>query len=427
MKHSNSTRGTRSTKPATAQEDGTTPATTPDSAPVPKKQNGQPYKDFPLSYHRQTRQWYKKVRGKRLYFGTDPIKARDRWLREKDDRLAGRTPRAFEPDALTVEVLCNLFLESKDAKVATGELTQRSYDDYKAECKAIALHLGRNAVVEHLAPDDFRKLRTKLARGVGVKTLHGRMTRAKAVFLYAERRGLVTGSMAAKMVDEFTKPSKSAIERAEGDKVRVFESDEIRLLLGSANVNMRAIILLGVNCGMGNADIASLTPANVDLENGWLTKRRQKTGKKRRVPLWTETIDAIKTAMAKRTEPKEPQEEIFITKFGKLYRCEVGLNPISAEFKKLRESVGIDDAGKSFYALRHTFQTIGDQTRAYVAVRYCMGHVDNSISGQYREHIADSELLAVTTHVHDWLFPKQKPKPETTKKKAPAKAKRGAK
>ena len=422
----NSTRSESAAKPATVQEDGTTPGTTP----VPLKQNGQPFKNFPLFHHKGSGQWAKKVRGRMLYFGTDPIKARDRWLRERDDLLAGRTPRAYDPDALTVEALCNLFLESKHAKVETGELTQRSYDDYKAECKALALHLGRNAAVEHLAPDDFRKLRTKLAKGVGVKTLHGRMTRAKAVFLYAERRGLVTGSMAAKMVDEFTKPTKAAIERAEGDIERVFTADEIRLLLCSANVNMRAIILLGINCGMGNTDIASLTPTNIDFENGWMTKRRQKTGKKRRVPLWPETIEAIKAAIAKRPEPKEPCDEIFITKFGKLYRCEVGLNPISAEFRKLRESVGIDDAGKTFYALRHTFQTIGDQTRAYVAVRYCMGHVDSSISGQYREHIEDSELRAVTDHIRQWLFPNPKPtrkQATAPKPKTPSKGKGGAK
>lgn len=60
---------------------------------------GKPHPDFPLFIHGTGyKRWAKKIRGTLHYFGPvepDPKgeKALERWLAEKDDLLAGRTPR----------------------------------------------------------------------------------------------------------------------------------------------------------------------------------------------------------------------------------------------------------------------------------------------------------------------------------------------
>ena len=39
----------------------------------------------------------------------------------------------------------------------------------------------------------------------------------------------------------------------------MFEAEEIRRLLAVANVQIKAMILLGLNCGYGNADCGTLS------------------------------------------------------------------------------------------------------------------------------------------------------------------------
>ena len=67
--------------------------------------------------------------------------------------------------------------------------------------------------------------------------------------------------------------------------------------------------------------------------------------------------------------------------------------------------------GLSFYALRHTFETVGGDSRDQVAVDAIMGHVRDDMASLYREKIDDERLEAVTRHVHKWLYPvAKKPK-----------------
>ncbi len=56
--------------------------------PAKKKQ----YCDFPLYLHR-TGQWTKKIRGRTIYFGADADGALRKYLEQRDDLQAGRTPR----------------------------------------------------------------------------------------------------------------------------------------------------------------------------------------------------------------------------------------------------------------------------------------------------------------------------------------------
>jgi integrase len=84
---------------------------------------------------------------------------------------------------------------------------------------------------------------------------------------------------------------------------------------------MRAMDLLGINAGLGNADCGRLVFQAFDLDGGWLDYARPKTGVPRRVPLWPETVAALRESIAKRRSPSSPEHTstVFITKRGEAW------------------------------------------------------------------------------------------------------------
>ncbi|MEZ6117492.1 MAG: hypothetical protein R3C28_13095 [Pirellulaceae bacterium] len=186
---------------------------------------------------------------------------------------------------------------------------------------------------------------------------------------------------------------------------KVFEPQQVRDLIDQATWQMRAMILLGINCGLGNADVGQMEFRHVDLLGGWLSYPRPKTGILRRGKLWPMTVDALVVAKEKRHEPKDEglEDRFFITKRGKSFYKDSPDNPIANEFRKLLNVVGISRRGVGFYWLRHTFETVAGNTRDQVAVDYCMGHVDTSMAGNYRHGIDDERFEVIASHVLTWL------------------------
>src|SRR5262245_13236092 len=96
-----------------------------------------PYPEFPLFPHANGC-WAKKIRGRLHYFGCwdDPDAALSKYLAEKEDLHAGRSPRP-DPAALTIKDVCNAFLNHKQAAVDAGELSPRTWQEYKQACDLV--------------------------------------------------------------------------------------------------------------------------------------------------------------------------------------------------------------------------------------------------------------------------------------------------
>jgi len=369
----------------------------------PKK----PYKDFPLLAH-ASGQWAKKIKGRFYYFGPwgDPQGSLDRYLAQKDDLYAGRTPRTTTDDGCTVWELVHRFLGSKEQLVKSGELTQRSFDDYERECKRTVAVFGRHRMVEDLTPDDFEKLRARIAKKLGPVALGNAVNRIRSVFKYGYEQYLIDKPV--RYGQTFKRPSATVLRKDRNKKgPRMFEAEQIRDMLDATSRSIKAMILLGINCGFGNNDCATLPRDMLDLENGWVNFPRPKTGIQRRCPLWPETVSALKDAMAHMPSPKAEEDAglVFITKYGMNWSDGTRRNPISAECGKLLRQLKMKRPGLGFYALRHTFQTIGEECRDLVAVRAIMGHAppSNDMSSLYREKMTDDRLQAVTDHIRSWL------------------------
>jgi integrase len=372
--------------------------------PRPDKPS-KPYPDFPLFPH-ATKRWAKKIRGKLHYFGpwNDWRAALDKYNRQKDALFAGRKPRE-DGDGVAVRDLLNRFLTSKRHLVDTRELTERSFQDYFRTCDRIGKQFGLNRLLDDLVPDDFEGLRKKIAQHWGPVALGNEIQRVRVVFKYAYDAGLVDKPM--RYGPGFKRPSKKVLRKARNERgPRMFQPTELQALLGKAGLQLKAMILLGINCGFGNADCGTLPLAALDLAGGWVNFPRPKTGIPRRCPLWPETVEALETVLAKRREPENEAEAglVFITKYGKSWAKNTCDNPISKETAKLLKELGIVRKGLNFYSCRHSFETIGGEAKDQVAVDHIMGHARDDMASVYREAIGDERLRAITHHVRTWLF-----------------------
>ncbi len=389
---------------------------TPQKIPVAQK-SGKPPKprpDFPL-YPHDSGKWAKKIRGRTHYFGSwdNPQGALREYVEVRDDLLAGRTPS--NGGGLTVRELVNRFLTSKRGLVESGELAERTWHDYLKTAEWVLNFFGHNKLVESLLPENFERLRNSAAKGRSKSTLSNEIGRVRVLFKYAYDQCLIDRPV--RYGQGFKKPSRKTLrqERAK-HPARMFQPHELIQVINAASAQLRAMILLGINCGLGNNDCAQLPMRALNLEAGWLNFPRPKTGMPRECPLWSETVRALQEALTVRPQPKNPehQDRVFITKYGNSWDTSDEDRPISKEMAKVLREARLKRPGLNFYALRHTFQTIGQQTLDKDAVRYIMGHVEdaNDMSAVYNEeHPSDERLRRVTDHVRNWLRNTPSPPP----------------
>ncbi len=363
-----------------------------------------PYKDFPLTAH-PAGCWCKKIRGKLHYFGPwgDPDGALAKYLEQKDALHAGRKPRA-DTNALAVKDAVNAFLNQKQALVDTGELSPLTWKEYKLMADELVGRLGKARLVADLDTDDFASLRNKLAKKWGPHRLKKAVQYIRCIFKNAYESGLIDRPV--RFGPGFKRPSMKTLRLHRATQgTKLFTAAEIRQLFDSASPTMKAMILLGINAGFGNSDLGNLPLAAVNLDTGWIDYPRPKTGIARRCPLWSETVEAIRAALAKRPTPKKAEHAglAFITKYGLPWGKEISDSPITKEMRKLLNALGIN-GHRNFYTLRHTFRTVADEAKDQPAADHIMGHESAHMSTLYRERISDARLRAVTDHVRAWLF-----------------------
>jgi integrase len=238
------------------------------------------------------------------------------------------------------------------------------------------------------------------------------------VFGYAKSAELIDKDV--RFGANFTRPSAKAIRKQRTP--RMFEAYDIRIMLDYAGPVMNAMLLLGVNAGFGCADVGRLPISAIDLEAGWITFPRPKTGTNRRVPLWPETIKALREALELRPNPASDDyaDLVFLTKWGRSFFKD-STRYLTEQFRKFLQSIDqqretkakkdktepptkLYRRGRGFYTLRHVFETIGGESCDQVAVDAIMGHERGDMASIYRERISDDRLLAVVAHVRAWLF-----------------------
>ena len=136
----------------------TPPPPKPKGSPLYPSNNGYWIKRINGKIHRFGR-WGRQVEGKLVRLeGDGYAEAKTIYDSQKEALHTGRTPRE-DRDGLTVGQLRDLFLTAKSRALDAGDITSRTYFEYKATTSRLIAKFGESRFVDDLTMEDFAGLR----------------------------------------------------------------------------------------------------------------------------------------------------------------------------------------------------------------------------------------------------------------------------
>ena len=230
---------------------------------------------------------------------------------------------------------------------------------------------------------------------ISVVTANVYITHVRMLFFWAENmHGLRRPPMGT--IRKFRK-NKAKIGHGRKQDRSPISWDELERLFAFASVVDTSLLLLGLNCGFGNTDIATLKLCDINLEEATVSHARQKTGVARNFTLWPQTVEILKRYI-KEYRGKPAKEEfanlVFINtkgapfcyeridEDGKFRRSDA----IKNRFLRLYERARLKRPyGRGFYSLRHTAATLaGLCSNDPSQVQAFLGHSNPNMQSFYR-------------------------------------------
>lgn len=340
---------------------------------------------FPLTLHK-TGQYCKKIKGKTYYFGKDKQQALERYL-EQASLLHNNQNSGFKKKnaEMTIGSLSKLYLEQQFLKVKAGEITARHHADQQNCLNKFVNSIGKFVKVRDISTLDLQKYKRHVKRSYSAQRLNLNISVMKAMFHWAKKNEILSFIPNIDIVSR---------EKVEHKQRFIFSSEQIQKILDIADVQMKAMVLLGLNCGFGCMDCAQLKWSDMDFENSRVVLPRGKTGIMRDLPLWPETINAI------RNISRKDGKLVFYTKHGKPMISEKhivtensekysSVNMVTARFARLIKKAGIKvPQGTGFYALRRAAATMAAQSGDPFAVQRLLGHANLQMATRYVQDVS---------------------------------------
>lgn len=330
---------------------------------------------------------------------------------------------------LTIKDAANLFLNHRATDVERGELSPTTWAGYKRSLDWVVGRIGTRAVAS-LRPQDFTNLNALLAEAYGAKQHEHVVGVLRMAFGWAVDNDYL--DRPPKYGTVFRGPGRRQHRRERAGKAqKLFTAPQLRALVDKADDPMKAMVLLGLNCGYLQSDLSDLpirfddgtrNALRLDGNDPYVRFDRPKTGVRRKCTLWPETVEALNKVIGGRTEGP-----VFSTRRGrplvhtnKLYHADGRLkkatncDAVVKPFRELCQAAGCYTEGVGFSALRSTFETrawhLPDLSVAHqAAIHWVMGHTlggpdTPKMADTYLQDISTDALRLVTDKVRDWYL-----------------------
>jgi integrase len=341
---------------------------------------------FPLTLH-STGQYCKKIKGKMYYFGKDKKQALERYL-EQAAFLHNGKAKTFKTTNgnMTLKSLCSIYLQHQHAKATSSEITIRHYAVQVNCLKKFMGFIGQYRKINEISTLDLQNYKRKLKRAYNsAHRINLNISIMKTMFHWAKKND---------MLDYIPNIDTVSNVKVTHKQRHVFTSEEIHRLFDVADVQMKAMIWLGLNCGFGCTDCAELKWSDLDRVNCRVKLARGKTGVSRDLPLWPETTQSLENIpksgkLVFSTSEDKPliQTTYHINKDGSSRYSNINL--VTSRFSQLMKKAGIRALkGTGFYTLRRTAATVAARSGDPFAVQRLLGHANLKMATRYVQDVS---------------------------------------
>jgi len=342
---------------------------------------------FPLTRH-PTGQYCKKIRGKMYYFGSDKQEALQRYI-DQASYLHESNNSSQKPvnNSMTLKQLCDMFLKYQFTKVKANAITAQHYNDQVSSLNKLMAFLGQSRPIKDISTLDLQNYKRKLQKQYNSSghRLNLHISNLKTLFHWARKNDILQRTT---NIDAVTRSKIVNKQR------RIFTHEEINKLLALADTQMKAMIWLGLNCGFGCTDCSELQWKHLNLEISRVIFPRGKTGVSRDLPLWPETIEAIKAVSKK-------GQLVFYTAKGNPFVRNVlkidangnekysPINSIATKFSRMIKKSELNvPKGTGFYTLRRSAATMAARSGDPFAVQRLLGHANLLMATRYVQDVS---------------------------------------
>ena len=352
---------------------------------------------FPLTLH-PTGQYCKKINGKLYYFGSGKKQALEKYLGQAT-WLHGSKEDIQKPkdENMTLKQLCDMYLKYQYSKLQANNLTANHYNEQIGSLNKLMASLGQSSKINKISALDLHNYKRKIQNShVSVSRLNLHISIMKALFHWARKNDILEHI-----------PNIDAVSRGKivHNEKFTFDYEQISKLLSAADVKMRAMIWLGLNCGFGCTDCSELKWTDLDFVNARVKLPRKKTGILRDLPLWPETINTLKKVpktgvLVFYTSRKNSFVHTIVKTDGNGNRKYSTQNTITTKFSRLIKKSGFKvPNGTGFYTLRRTAATIAARSGDPFAVQKLLGHADLQMATRYVQDVSKQTDKVINSSV----------------------------
>jgi integrase len=300
------------------------------------------------------------------------------------------------------------YLDGLRGRVGAGQFSPGSYANKSETLKKFEKWIGEDALVDSIDEETLHRyfqhiLGLITARNDDLKDKSG-CSVAYAKKQFSDAKTFIFNLVEKKLVPPLASLSSKAFRlNDDPKKIIPYTIEEVRVLVERATGQLKLHLLLMLNCGMTQIDIANLQDEEVDWDRGRIVRKRSKTQRLPNTPtvsynLWPTTLDLLKLY-------RSGQDRVLQTCTGGRWAWrEMGANGktrrsdnIATNYNRLRKKTGID---KTLIVMKKTSSSLLRTQNEYADLYWLfLGHSPKTIADRHYAAPPEERLNAAIT----WL------------------------